>query len=145
MTQAQVTGFDIEDLEKNDGPVTHRVSVIDDVDGNPVSGFVIVGKNSEEYRKVTHDIRVENIKRAAKRKQQIDTSTDVGAAVVASTVDKNDRAIALGIVVGWFGMKSNGKLLQFDKDIVEKMFDKYPTWQEKVLRELEVEANFMKA
>jgi hypothetical protein len=144
-SQAQVTGFDIADLETNNGPVTHKVAVIEDLDGNPVTGFIIVGKNSQEYQEASQAIRIENIKRAAKRKTQIDTSTDLGATVVARTVASNDKTIALAVVVGWFGMLSDGKEIPLDKAVVEKMFTKYPTWQDKVLKELDVEANFTKA
>lgn len=142
MTQAQ--GFDISALD-NTGPVTHKVSVIDNADGESVSGFIIVGKNSLEFINAASQIRIDNIKRAAKRKQQLDTSTDEGAAVLAKTVDRNDRTSALSVVIGWYGFTANGQEIPFDKAMVEKMFAKFPTWQEKVLKELEAEANFMKA
>jgi hypothetical protein len=143
-SQAQAKGFDISALDTED-QATHRVAVIEDVEGNPVTGFIIVGKNSPEYQEVANQNRIENIKRAAKRKQQIDTSTDAGAKVVVDTVSSNDRKTALAVTVGWFGMLSGGKELPFDKAIAEKMFDKKPTWQEKVLKELEADANFTKA
>lgn len=142
--QAQVQGFDLSNLEVESGPAVHQVSVIDDLDGNPVSGFVIVGKNSPQYQKVTRDIRIANIKRASKRKGQIDASTDNGAEVIARTVEESDRMTALAVVTGWFGMMQNGQLMSFDKSVVEKMFKKYPQWQAKVLAALEDDANFTK-
>lgn len=143
--QAQVQGFDVNDLDATTGPATHKVSVIDDIEGNPVSGFIIVGKNSKECQEATKQNRINNIKRASKRKQQIDAASDIGAAVIAKTVEEGDRTMALSVVIGWFGMLSGGELIKFDKKIVEKMFDKYPTWQAKVLAALEDDANFLKA
>ena len=145
MSQAQAKGFNIEDLDKDDGPAVHKVSVIDDDDGNAVSGFMIVGKNSEQYQTITNDIRVRNIKRAAKRKGQLDASTDAGAEMIARTVAQQDRETALGVVIGWFGFHKDGQPMKFDKALVAKMFDKYPQWQTKVLSELENDANFIKA
>lgn len=142
--QAQVQGFDLSNLDAEAGPAVHQVSVIDDLDGNPVSGFIIVGKNSPQYQAAAREIRKDNIKRASKRKTQIDASTDQGAEVIARTVEESDRKTALAVVTGWFGMKQNGQLMSFDKAIVEKMFKKYPQWQAKVLAALEDDANFMK-
>lgn len=142
---AQNVGFDIAKLDQVSGPVTHKVSVIDDIDGNSVSGFIMVGKNSPEYQKVQQAIRIENIKRASKRKQTIDTTKDEGAAVVARTVEQNDRMTALAVVTGWYGFNSEGAPMYFNKQIVEKMFDVYPTWQAKVLAALEEDANFTPA
>jgi hypothetical protein len=143
MSQAQ--GFDLDNLENNTDPATHKVSVIDDADGNSVSGLIIVGKNSPEFINATSQIRIDNIKRSAKRKQQLDTSTDEGAAVLARTVDRNDRTTAMSVVIGWYGFLKGGAEVPFDKALLEKMFAKYPQWQVKVLTALEAEANFMKA
>lgn len=137
-------GFEISDLDK-EVAATHKVAVIEDDDGNPIAGFVIVGKNSPEYQQAANAVRIDNIKRAAKRKQQIDTSTDQGAAVLAKTVAANDATVALSVVIDWFGMLNNGQPMPFSKDLVAKMFEKLPQWQVKVLNELEVEANFTKA
>lgn len=146
MNQAQAQkGFDIDAMNSNDDPVTHNVCVISDEDGNEVSGFIIVGKNSNEYQSVTQELRIEGIKRAARRKTTLDTSTDSGASVVARLVDENDRKKALAVVVGWYGMNSSGQPTKFDKTLVERMFTKFPTWQDKVLAALEDDANFMKA
>jgi hypothetical protein len=143
MNQAQ--GFDI-DLLDNDtiNQAIHQVPVIFNEMGDPVSGFVIVGKNSDQYRQVQEDIRIENIKRAARRQVKVDTSTDEGAAVVVKTMDDNERRTALAITVGWFGMNKGGQPMIFDKAVVEKMYNKFPQWQERVLADLEKDANFMK-
>jgi hypothetical protein len=144
--QKIMAGFNIDDLDAVDQTThTHSVSVIDDEDGNPITGFVIVGKNSKEYQEVAQTVRIDNIKRAAKRKQQIDTATDAGAGIVARTVAGNDNAVALAVVVGWFGMLSGGEQMAFDKNMVSRMFAKFPQWEVKVLAALEADANFMTA
>jgi hypothetical protein len=142
--QAVIEGFDVDTLD-NVQEITHKCGVIFDEDGVAKSGFILASKNSVEYVVGQKQIRIDNIKRAGQRKKQIDSATDAGAEVVASTVARNDRATALSVVVGWFGFLQNGQPLTFDKGIVNKMFDKCPTWQMKVLVDLENEANFTPA
>lgn len=148
MNQAQmiVNGtFELSALDATEiAQVTHDVALVEDIDGNPVVGFKIVGKNSPEYQGAYNKVRVENIKRASKRKTQIDTSTDAGASAVADTVDNNERTIALAVVVGWFGFNLEGAPMEFNKSYVEKLLVKFPTWQAKVSAALENDANFMK-
>lgn len=141
--QSQNKGFDLDQLD-NDQVITHSVAVLQDDDGNDVTGFIIVGKNSPEYQEASKSVRINNIKRASRRKGQIDSASDVGAALIAKTVEEGDRALALSVVIGWFGMLKNGQLMKFDKEVVAKMFQKYPQWQAKVLAALEDDANFMK-
>jgi hypothetical protein len=141
----EVKGFDINDISSTDSYPTHRVSVLDDEDGNTVSGFIIVGKNSNEYQAAAKQIRVNNIMRASKRKSNIDAATTAGAELIARTVDEGDRVQALAVVTGWYGFMSDGQLIRFDKTLVERMFNRYPTWQAKVLAALEDDSNFMKA
>jgi hypothetical protein len=144
MNNAQV-GFDIDTLDVDGPAITHKVAVIEDVDGNAITGFVLVGKNSTEFQAAANKIRIDNIKRAAKRKTQIDTSTDIGASTLARTVESNDRTLALSVIVGWFGFTSNGAEVGFEPQNLPKLFDKYPQWQVKVLAALDDEANFMTA
>jgi hypothetical protein len=153
MTQAQdiqsnpakAAGFEIDDIDSSViDRNTFNVAVIEDADGEPISGFVIVGKNSAEYQAATVAIRAANIKRSAKRAKAIDTSTDEGAATVASTIASNERAIAMAVIVDWFGFNSEGQPASFDRSKVEKMLSKFPQWQARVNAALEVDANFMK-
>ena len=144
MTQAQV-GFNIDTLDIPVTAATHKCSVIDDIDGNSVTGFIMVGKNSKEYQDASKEIRIDNIKRTAKRKAQVDTSTDAGAQVIASVVDDNNRKLALAVVSGWYGFTSNGQQVPFEKQSIPKLFDRFPQWEVKVLSDLEVESNFLTA
>ena len=144
-TAQKSTGFEVsllDDVETKQ--VTFNVAVIEDADGEDVSGFVIVGKNSPEFQTANNTVRIENIMRASKRSKQIDSSTEDGAALLAKTVTGNEKSIALACVVDWFGFNLEGAPMKFDKATVEKMFTKFPQWQVMVSNALEVDANFMK-
>lgn len=142
--QAQAAGFDIDALE-DIAEITHRCGVIFDEAGEAISGFIMVGKNSQENRDAVKKIRIENLARSAARKKAVDTTTEAGAAVVIDAVERTNRAQAVAVVVGWFGFNKGGQPLAFDKTLLEKMFDRCPEWQAKVLTDLENEANFMPA
>jgi hypothetical protein len=148
MNQAQAimsSGFDVSNLDDDKlNKVTHNVTVIQNEDGDPISGFIIVGKNSKEYQDVSNEIRKTNIQRAGKRSKQIDSSTDEGANTVNRTIAQNEHATALAVTVGWFGFNLEGQPMQFDKAMVEKMFNKCPQWQARVNQALDTDANFMK-
>lgn len=148
MNQAQAlvnVGFDISKLDTLDAAnVTHRVVVIKDVDGEDVSGFIIVGKNSAQYQEANNIMRKGNIQRSAKRSKQIDASTDEGATIVATTIEKNERAIALAVCVDWFGFTAGGQEMSFNKDTLEVMLDKMPQWRVLINQALDTDANFMK-
>lgn len=140
---APVDCFDIGSMDT----VTHstfRVSVIDYANGEPKSGFVIVGKNSEEYRKAAHHIRVEGLMRASKRKSLLDTSSTEGAESMAEAIEINDIRQATAVVVDWFGFANNGVVAPYDAAVVKRMLVKFPTWRQKVLDALENDANFIK-
>lgn len=139
------SGFDLMNLlAENDAPATFKVPLIFDADGAPVSGLIIVGKNSPQYQEIEKKVRVDNVVRSSNRKTAIDSTTEAGAEVLINTVDRNNRTTAIGVTVGWYGFVMNGAESPFDPDTVGKMFDKYPTWQGKVLTALEADANFLK-
>lgn len=142
--QVEVVGTDIDFLD-DITELTHNCAFITDEDGNAVSGVVMVGKNSPQYVQVIKEQRVDNIMRAGKRKQAVDTATEAGATVVANTVARNDRATALAVCVGFFGFHRAGAPVPFTKETLTKMFDKCPQWQTKVLIDLEAEGNFTPA
>jgi len=137
-------GFDLDLLDQMPS-LTHKCGVIFDDNGDPVSGFIMVGKNSAEYQANQATIKTENIQRAGKRKKAIDTATEEGAAVVTETMARNDRSTAMAVVTGFFGFDRAGKPVEFSKDLLETMFNKMPQWQAKVLNDLDEEANFSKA
>lgn len=145
MTNPVIASSDLLSLlADSPAPATFNVDLIFDADGNPVSGFTIVGKNSSQYQTVEKIVRVANIMRSANRKSAIDSATESGAETLVRTVDANQRMTALSVIIGWYGFVINGADAPFDSDTVAKMLDKYPTWQTKVLMALEVDSNFLK-
>lgn len=134
--------FDIDNLDGLVGK-THKVGVRFNDDGDPISGFLIVGKNSPEYLAAENQIRAEGVQRGAKRKEQIDSTTIEGASTVVDIMNKNDRTKALAVTVGWFGWNKGGVTLEFDKSILVQMLDKMPTWQDAILGDLDKEGNFI--
>lgn len=125
--------------------VTFKVAISQTEDGDDKAGFVILGKDSKEYQAAARAIRIEGLKKSSKRKTSLDTSTDEGAGIVARLIDSNETTLALAVVVDWFGFSSNGAVVSFNKEIVGKLFAKYPTWREAVSAALENNANFMKS
>lgn len=140
------SGFDIAILTAPaaDAKATFNVDLMFNDDGDAVSGLICVGKNSDEYRAITKQIRAENLKRGARTGTAIDTKTDAGAAQAIELSDENSKRIALAVTTGWFGFTSAGQPVPFDSSMVEAAFDKYPTWVDAVQVALEKDANFMK-
>lgn len=145
MTDAtKPSGFDLSRLLTQEDEPTFRVPVVYDAEGGELSGFIIVGKNSAEYQANARQVQIDNIVRSTNRKAAIDTATEAGAEVLALTMGRNNRATAISVVKDWFGFSLNGAVAVVDPEMLAKMFDKYPTWQAKVLAALEVDANFLK-
>lgn len=146
MTQDSAIGsgdFDIGSLDAT-ASATFNVAVIEDANGDPKSGFIIVSKNSPQFQEAAHKIRVEGLVRASKRKAAIDTASKEGAEVMANAINANDLLLAVSVVTGWFGFANNGQQAEFDAAIAKQMLTKFPTWRQKVLDELEKDANFIK-
>ncbi len=123
---------------------TAKVPLVFDGLGDPVSGLIIVGKNSPQARNAARSVQVATVMRSNNRKSALDASTETGAEALIDTVELNNSAMALAVTVGWYGFAMNGADAVFDPEAVAAMFKKFPTWQEKVLRTLEAEANFLK-
>lgn len=141
----QVNSTDLSFLEASDtAPVTARVTVVTNGDGEDVSGFIILSKDSQEFQDLNAQLRTEGLQKSAKRKTAIDASTEEGAKTLHRAIASNESRLALCVVIGWFGFTYNGEEVPFNKEAVAKMFAKKPTWQAKVLAALEVESNFIK-
>ena len=142
-TAQNVKGFDISSLEL-DKPVTFNVPLILDEEGEPVSGFILVGKNSPEFQTANNALRIANIMRNSKRAKQIDSSTEEGAKQLAKLVSDGEKAVTMACIVGWFGFDLENSPMNFDKNIVEKMVTKYPQWLVQSTQALDNDSNFMK-
>ena len=146
MTQdTQTPGFDLALLTGEAEEVQHKVVVAQDAVGEDKCGFYIVGKNSPEYQDAARQVRIDGLKRAAKRKGPLDTSTDEGATVVAKMIEANEITLASSVVKGWFGFENQGAAADFNKALVSTMLTKMPTWRDKITAALEAEANFLKS
>jgi hypothetical protein len=147
MTQAQnilAGGFDLDQLDSKADETLHKVVVVSDIDGNEKCGFFIVSKNSQDYQDASRQVRVNGLKRSAKRNSALDTTTDEGAGAVARMIELNEITLATSVVKDWFGFDNKGVAAPFDKSTVAKIFVKMPTWREKVSAALENEINFLK-
>lgn len=138
-------GFEIDSLD-NDVVVknTFDVAVIEDAEGEPVSGFKIVGRNSPQYREQFNKVRIANTQRGSKRKKPLDTSTEEGAEILARTLDGNEDSLIMAVIVDWFGFNVEGQPATFDRARAERLLTKYPTWKDKIKVALDNDANFIK-
>lgn len=138
--------MDINDLE-NSRNATFAVKVgTNKEDGSDV-GFVVVGKNSQQYQDADEQVRAFNIKANALRAQQktsLDTATDEGAMQVAKVVQIHRKMYLDHCVVGWFGFTENGQPAPFSKEAAARVFQARPNWTLQVVAEIENEENFEK-
>lgn len=143
--QTSNVGVDLDSILNFDtAQITYRVPVIFDADGEPKSGFIIVGKNSPQYLDATGKVRVGNIMKSAVRRKPLDTSTEEGAKILTATLDNNSMNTALAVTVGWFGWQVEGQDAQFDRATLEKMLTKFPTWKDRIINDLDNDGNFIK-
>ena len=125
---------------------TFDVPVVFDDNGDEVSGFKVVGKNSIEYRAARRAQEVVGIKRASVRGgKQPDAKTDAGAAYYLDYAAENEVGIAIACVTGWYGFAKDGAEIPLTAEALASVFAKRPTWREKVSAAIEVDANFTKA
>lgn len=139
-------GFDISLLLAPDAAPPEKpfvVSVLFDDEGNHKAGFEIVSKNSDQYRDVIRATSVTAIKRSQAKKGQIDGKTDKGAGTLFDLGEDRNQKIAMAVVIGLPGFVSAGQPLPVTGGILKAMFDKFPTWQDKILAALEADANFL--
>ncbi len=142
---ATAAGFDLDDVLSGAlTEVTYPVVLSTDDEGEPMTGLIIVGKNSPQYQAANNSTRIANIQRASKRKNAIDTSTEAGAQVVAATMDNNEHETAVAVVVGWFGFHAKGTPVAFDHKYVDPLLTKNPAWRVLVTAALDKDANFTK-
>jgi hypothetical protein len=142
--QAQANGFDLDALVSAASSVTCDVDLIFNAQGDAVTGFRIVGKNSPEVQAAQERVRIDGIQRAGRRKVQLDTSTQEGAMLLANQIKDSETAVAMAAVVGWYGFTRAGEEVPFDKATVASMFQKFPTWRDKVIAALDNDGNFLK-
>lgn len=127
---------------------TKKVGLEFDDNGEPTLGFVIVGKDSKEYREAASQVRAAAIRRQTNRKTKIDRTTEEGALKLDEVLQENEHTLALAVVVGWFGFTQpdgNGgqSPAEFSKERLDHMFKVKPTWREEVTKALEDSDGFL--
>jgi hypothetical protein len=136
-------GFELSNLEDLD-EATVKVPLRFNADGDAISGFILVGKNSPQFQDAQQKGRIEGIMKGAKRKSALDTTTEAGAKTFADMLSSSDRAVTLACVVDWYGFNLEGAPMKFDRNIVEKLFTKFPNWLTLCTAALDKDSNFMK-
>jgi hypothetical protein len=126
-------------------PNTQRVAVGWDEDGEPTDGFIIVGKDSDEYQRTVSAHRQRAIRRQAVKRTRFDLKSEEGAEQLDATLRQNEFEVAAAVVVGWFGFTINGQPAQFSKERVTQILAVKPSWKDRILAALEDEAAFLKS
>lgn len=149
MNQNTSAGYDLDDFVGTTiKPITFDVTVVSDDDGNPVSGFRIVSRNSDLGRASERALKIENQKLAAKRNKSIDPKTDDGAAKLVDLFDGQMVARASAVVVDWFGwtMKDadgNKVPRPFEAAKVPTILKQRQDWVEKIIGAMSEDNNFL--
>jgi hypothetical protein len=125
-------------------PNTQRVAVNWDEDGEPSDGFIIVGKDSDEYQRTLSGQRQKAIRRQAVKRTRFDLKSEEGAEQLDATLRQNEFEIAAAVVVGWFGFTVNGQPAPFVRERVTQILAVKPSWKDRILAALEDEASFLK-
>ncbi len=144
-TKIVAAGFDISLLSDNAAQLfkTHVVTVLYDDEGEHKAGFEIVGKNSDQYRDVIRATSTGAIKRSVQKNKQIDAKTDAGAGELFDLGEDRNMKIAMAVVVGLPGFVDKGEQVPVTADFLKAVFTKFPTWQDKIIADLEVDSNFL--
>lgn len=137
-----VDKIDLEQIEAS-AQATKKVGVAFNEDGEPTVGFIIVGKDSKQYREKAAQLRAKVIRRQANTKEKIDRKTEEGALKLDSIVQSNQHEEAVAVVVGWFGFESGGKPAEFSAELVDKVLKAKPTWREAITLALEDTTGFL--
>lgn len=121
-----------------------KVGVVFDTAGNPAVGFVVVGRNSEQYIAAEKSARIKHIKMQWGGKNKIDVSTDDGAAKFDEVNQASELIKLTNCVVGWFGFTKNSGDMLFDRSKLPDIFKARPAWADKVAQAIADDADFLK-
>lgn len=124
---------------------TKRVPVTFDAKGDPESGFIIVSRESEQFRAESKRQRIAGVRRGAVKKSQIDTKTEAGAEQLVDLIDENELGIARAVVVDWFGFTRGDKPAKFDRATADAVLAKKHGWRAAVIAALDDENGFLSA
>mgnify|MGYP001217523937 CR=1 FL=1 len=114
-------------------------------DGDPESGFKVVGADSDDYQAVDRLHKVNGVKKTARRGRGIDAKTDTGANELIDVLAKREDAIMAACIKEIYGFTSNGQPAALSKETLDAIFKARPTWRNKVLSVIESDQVFIKA
>ena len=112
---------------------------------DPEVGFIVVGRESAQFRAESKRQRIAGVRRGAVKKSQIDTKTEAGAEQLVDLIDANEVATAQAVVVDWYGFERNGKPAKFDKATADALLASRTGFRAAVLSALDDEAGFLPA
>ena len=134
--------LDLADLDST-AESTFDVPVAFDADGNAIAGFKVVGKNSTKYRNAKRRQDVIAVKKSTQRGGKApDGKTDEGALQYLEDSTARESAIVRACVVDWYGFTKNGAAIALTDDELVNVFEKRPTWFDKVSASISTDANF---
>ncbi|MES2262093.1 MAG: hypothetical protein V4724_26530 [Pseudomonadota bacterium] len=140
------SGFDISLLLNADAAPIEKTFVVPvkyDDEGEVAAGFEITSKNSGPYQDAIRETTVGTIKRSQQKNKQIDGKTDEGANALYDLGEDRNMRIAVAVVVGLPGFVDKGVPVPVTPEIVKALLTKMPTWLDKIIAALEVDANFL--
>ena len=111
--------------------------------GEPV-GFRVLGSSSEPYAKARRDVEVMAVQASANRKAPLDLTTNEGAAQAVDKGEQAKSAMLNACVVDWFGFTMDGKPAKFSAENLSRVLKVKPDWTDRLVREIENDANFTK-
>lgn len=135
--------MDLKDLEQDAKELIDVALVLDD-DGNPKSGFRVVGADSPEYQEADRAWRVKNVQKSARRGHAIQAATETGAQELVNLVQKREFAIACACIKEMYGFTNNGEEAPLNEETLKAIFTKKPTWRTRVVLAIEAEQVFTK-
>lgn len=113
--------------------ITSDVVIAYDADGNPKTGFKIVGPDSKEYRDEQERQRKAGLKRRVHAGKKDILKTEDGQAEFDRLTQEGITATAIAVVVGWFGFTNDdGTKAPFDASVLPALFAAHPSWRDKV-------------
>ncbi len=136
-------GIDLNDLEQDAKELIDVALMLDD-EGNPRSGFKVVGSDSPEYQEADHAWKVKNVQKSARRGHAIQAATETGAQELVNLVARREMAICVACVKEVYGFTENGVPMPANEDTLKKIFSKKPTWRQKTCMAIEADQVFSK-
>lgn len=129
--------FDLEAQDKPFDLVLQR-----DADSNATAGLYVQSPNAEDVQDVQNRLIAEGLRKSALRGAPIDLKNEDDAAQHVADSEARKTEVALAAVSGWYGIVRHGEPVAFSRDSLRELFNKRPSWRDRVLAALDNEANF---